>query len=244
MLFMILALRYFYLIVFAMYIRELGPKGFPQHQPVGEGKPAKHFFCPLPLLATTSPVCKLEVKLIDDCPHVVGAPLSHGRHKHWDNPEDNGDTSDDGQKHEPEPENNINLFVDDIHPKHTERVKLLKGARTTIEAKVTFCHPWEYSDERVSAEFLVLTAPACSGQTKIREGAAQENIRDLDLNNYVDKVEELAKVELSSPHLMVPWIVQSVFHVLRQLFHLFWWLVSFARLACYSLIESLDNVLQ
>ena len=33
------------------------------------------------------PVGKLEVKLVNDCPHVVGAPLSHRRHKHWDNPE-------------------------------------------------------------------------------------------------------------------------------------------------------------
>ena len=33
------------------------------------------------------PVGKLEVKLVDDCPHVVGAPLSHRRHKNRDNPE-------------------------------------------------------------------------------------------------------------------------------------------------------------
>ena len=72
----------------------------------------------------TYPVGKLEVKLVDDRPHVVGAPLAHRGHTHGDNPEeqqpaifqseefkpqDNGDTSDDGQEHEPEPENNINL---------------------------------------------------------------------------------------------------------------------------------------
>ena len=33
------------------------------------------------------PVGKLEVKLVDDCPHVVGAPLPHGGHAHWGNPE-------------------------------------------------------------------------------------------------------------------------------------------------------------
>ena len=33
------------------------------------------------------------------------------------------------------------LLVDDIHPEHTERIKLLKGTGATIEAKVAFGHP-------------------------------------------------------------------------------------------------------
>jgi len=53
---------------------------------------------------------------------------------------------------------------------------------------VAFGHPWEDPDQRVSPELLILTAPTGGGQPKVGERASQENVRDLDLNDYVDKV--------------------------------------------------------
>ena len=60
------------------------------------------------------------------------SPLPGGWAEELHGPDDEVDGGDDGQDDEPEPEDDVDLLVEDVHAEHAERVEPLDGARTSV----------------------------------------------------------------------------------------------------------------
>jgi len=68
------------------------------------------------------------------------SPVSGSRHGVLEDPDDEVDARDDGQDDVPEPEEDVNLLVQDVHAQHAEGVVQLNGARSSVLVEVTLGH--------------------------------------------------------------------------------------------------------
>ena len=68
-----------------------------------------------------------------------------GRAHDQDEVVDDVDAGNDDQEDQPEPDEDIDLFIDDIYGQHAEGVVGLDGSRRSIFLVQAFGHPWKHS---------------------------------------------------------------------------------------------------
>ena len=102
----------------------------------------------------------------------------------------------DGQHDVPEPEEDEDLLIDDVHTKNTEGVKVLDCSGASVLLKSTFRHSGEDACHGVNPVLRVLVGEAEHLQAVLREGVPEEGVGQADLKDDIDQVEELAEIEL------------------------------------------------
>merc|ERR1719495_1740973 len=100
-----------------------------------------------------------------------------------------------GQGNQPEPEQEVNLLINDIDRKDAETVKLLDSSRWSELVEGAFCHLRKDFGHGINSLALTLfhhtpnLTPICS------KFSIKEEIYKIDLSNDIDKIEELAEEE-------------------------------------------------
>jgi len=111
-------------------------------------------------------------------------------------PVDEPDARDGGEKYKPEVEKHVDLLVDDVKWENAEGVMLLKGPRWTKLLECALRHLWKDSVERVVSHVDWLLHLGQHIPAKLLELVSEEHVCEEDLPNDVDEVEELAGEEL------------------------------------------------
>ena len=111
-------------------------------------------------------------------------------------PVDQPDTGDRGQEHEPEVEEDVDLLIDDVQRKNTQSIVVLDGARGPIFVKLTLGNFGEHFVHRIHPGIKVLLRHSEDLSAKLGELVTEEHVREVDLHEDVDQVEEFTEDEL------------------------------------------------
>lgn len=84
----------------------------------------------------------------------VHYPWPEFRHHDDEDPVYHENSQQGGQNHEPEPDEDVSLLVDDIERQDTKAVMGLDGTRRTIFVEDAFGHSGEYVDHRIDPVIL------------------------------------------------------------------------------------------
>ena len=114
-------------------------------------------------------------------------------------PDDQPKAGDDCQHDEPEPKDDVNLLVDDVHPEDAHGVKLLDRSRTSELVEDALGNPGEHFGHGVHSVFYFNAWPVENFSAIVEKGSSEEHVCEEDLSNNVHKIENLAKEETSSP---------------------------------------------
>ena len=106
---------------------------------------------------------------------------------------DQPDAGDGGEKYEPEIDEDVDLLIDDVEWENTESVVVLDSPGWSVLAELTLGNFGEDSVHRVHPGVEVLLRHGKHVATKLGELVAQEHVREVDLNDNVDKVEKFAE---------------------------------------------------
>jgi len=104
---------------------------------------------------------------------------------------DEYDARDDGKANEPEPQEYVNLFVDDVKRQNAKGIVSLYVSGRTVAMEGTLCHAGENFDHRINAVLLVQLTVLKDFQTVGREGPAKKRVHKVHLYDDVQKVEYL-----------------------------------------------------
>ena len=150
-------------------------------------------------------------------------------------------TSYNGQHDVPEPEEDEDLLIDNVHTENTESVKVLDCSGASILLKSAFCHPGEDAGHGVNPVLWVLAGEAEYLQAVLREGVPEEGVGQADLKDDIDQIEEFTEIELQRPHSMLHSVIPSLLHVIRELLDL---LGSQVRVKGQRKVEAIDEVVK
>ena len=106
---------------------------------------------------------------------------AHLRADDNDDPVDDDEEAKDGERDEPEPEEDVDLLVDDVEREKTERVVLLDLSRRSELVERALGHPREHVDQRVEPVLLVLLGERDDLQTEGEERPVEEAIHEKHL---------------------------------------------------------------
>ena len=83
-----------------------------------------------------------------------------------------------GEQDEPEPQEDVDLLVDDVERQEAQRVVLLHLSRGAELVEGALCHAGEHIDERVEPVLLVLLGEGDHLQPEGQEGAVEEPVHE------------------------------------------------------------------
>jgi len=145
------------------------------------------------------------VDVVDDAPDVDlvvglgpvaqqhGAAVGGGEADH---PEDHVDAGPDGHGDEPEPQEDVDLLVDDVVGQHAEAILVLHRAGGTILVEGALGDLGEHLVQGVGTFLEWLVADGKDLSSISGKLASQEDVHQVNLNQNVHKVEQLAEDEL------------------------------------------------
>ena len=110
-------------------------------------------------------------------------------------PVDQPDTGDRGQEDEPEVEEDVDLLIDDVQRENTQSVVGLDGAGWSVLTKSTLRDLREDSVHRVHPGVEVLLGHGEHLPAKLGELEAQEDVRQVDLEEDVHQVQKFTENE-------------------------------------------------
>ena len=132
---------------------------------------------------------------------------------------DEDGSGNDGQEDEPEPEEDVNLLVDNVQWENAESIVFLHITRGTISVEGTLGHSRKDGHHWVDSVLLVHFSVTDNIITIGGEGAAKEGIDQIHLNDDIDKVENFAKDEVNKvgivesidkSKLVLVWIISGL----------------------------------
>ena len=126
---------------------------------------------------------------------------------------DDVDAGDDDQDDQPEPEEHVQLLVDDVDGKHAKRVVGLNSPTGSVLLVETLCHPREDPGHRINPVLRVVFNVIDHLQSVGAELPAEEQVNEVDVGHDVDEGEEVAEDHLGSPEVVG---VDTLHHVLGQ----------------------------
>lgn len=122
---------------------------------------------------------------------------------------DETDCRDESQSDEPEPEKDVNLFVDDVERENAQAVDVLNRARGSVLVKGALGQLREDPGHRVHPVVLIFPREPQDFQTVILEFVIQEEVGEEDLDDDVAKGQDLTEEEFQrvagvSPGIELP----------------------------------------
>ena len=109
---------------------------------------------------------------------------------------DDVEPGDGHQDDQPEPDEHVQLLVDDVDGKHAERVVGLDGAGGPVLVEPALGHLGEHPVHGVLAGVQVHLALGEHVAAELGELVAEKEVGQVDLADHVDEVENLAEDEL------------------------------------------------
>lgn len=103
---------------------------------------------------------------------------AHTRRKYYYHPVYDGDKGEDGQDDEPEPEEDVDLLVDDVEREDTHCVVFLQLAGDAVFEEGAFGHPGKDLDHWVHAVFLVAVDECDHFDSEHEERSIEETIHE------------------------------------------------------------------
>ena len=125
---------------------------------------------------------------------------------------DDVEAGDGDQDDQPEPDEHVQLLVDNVDGKHAERVVGLDGSTGSVLLVQTFCHPREDSGHGVNPVLRVVFNIIDHLQAVRAELPAEEQVNEVDVGQDVDEGEQLAEDHLCGPEIVS---VDALDHVLE-----------------------------
>jgi len=90
----------------------------------------------------------------ESCPGSQGT-VPQVREEDDRDPIHDNESRDDGNDDEPEPQEDVNLLIDDVERQDAEGIMLLNIARRSVPMEGTLCHSWKHFDHWICSEFLI-----------------------------------------------------------------------------------------
>ena len=149
---------------------------------------------------------------------------------------DDVEPGDGHQDDQPEPDEHVQLLVDDVDGEHAESVVGLDGSTGSVLLVETFCHPWEDPGHGINPVLRVVFNIVDHLEAVGAELPAEEQVDEVDVGQDVDEGEQLAQDHLCCPDVVG---VDTFHHVLREGF------ISFASakvpLGLYEVVLRIDS---
>ena len=108
---------------------------------------------------------------------------------------DQPNTGDRGQEDEPEVKEDVDLLIDDVQRENTQSIVVLDGAGGPVFVKLTLGNFGEHFVHRIHPCVEVLLRHSEDLSAKLGELVTEEHVREVDLHEDVDQVEELTENE-------------------------------------------------
>lgn len=134
-----------------------------------------------------------------------------GQHDRGDAVEERN-AGDQSHQHEPEPQEHVDLLVDDVQRQHAQTVELLDRTRRTELVEFAFGHFWEDSAHGIVTLLWLQFRHGDDAWTVGGELTAQERVHQPDLQYNVDEVAQLAEEEAVGVVVLRVQIVGEVFN--------------------------------
>ena len=112
------------------------------------------------------------------------------------------DAGEEDQEDEPEPEEDVQLLVDDVDGKHAEGVVGLDSATGPVLLVETLRHPREYPGHGIKSVLRVVFNIVQHLQAVGAELPAEEQVDEVDVGQDVDEGEKLTEDDLGSPEVV------------------------------------------
>ncbi|KAJ4427813.1 hypothetical protein ANN_25497 [Periplaneta americana] len=107
-----------------------------------------------------------------------------------------------GQDHEPEPQEDVRLFVDDVERQDAQRVVLLDGAGGAVLVEGALGDAREHEHHGVHAVLLRLFRERHDAQAVADELPVEEAVHEVQLRDDVDQAQRLAEVVPDRVHVV------------------------------------------
>jgi len=124
--------------------------------------------------------------------------------RHGQHPDHEVDGGPNGESDEPEPEEDVDLLVDDVHGQYAEAVLALDGAGGTVLVEGALGHLGEDAVHGIVPRLDGRLGHAQHVRAVLGELAAEEQVHQVDLEEDVDEIENLAKDELVNVGVVRP----------------------------------------
>jgi len=153
-----------------------------------------------------------DVTLPDYCVYAFffHSPVSQAKHKCPDvRAEDDDYSVDDdqagkeAQEEKPEPDEDVDLFVDYIERENTERIVLFNVARRSKLVKRALCHPGEDIDHRVNPVLLVAIRKRHHFNSVGEERPVKKSVEEKHLTRDIQESQEFTKEVSVGPEVVM-----------------------------------------
>lgn len=135
---------------------------------------------------------------------------------------DQDDSGNNGNQNKPEPEEDVNLLIDDVEGKNTEGIMLLDISWRPISMESTLCHPGKDFDHGVDSIHLISLRMSQDIQSIRRKSSSQEGIYDVHLTDDIDEVEDFAEYKVIKVTVMIGQVSLQVVNQQRNLICFLW----------------------
>lgn len=152
-------------------------------------------------MARTKEICQEYLNIIYQISHflvsLTEATLNDGfaRCRQHDDQRrvQNGASRQHGQEDHPEPQENVDLFVDNVQRQNAHGIVRLNRSRRTVLVERALCHARKHLHHRIPSAFLVHVREAQHIRAVRHKGTAQKAIHQHNVDDNIQKVEHLAE---------------------------------------------------
>lgn len=138
--------------------------------------------------------------------------LPRGRHHHNYGRIQHSRAGSNGQQNQPEPQENVDLLVQNVQRQHAQRIVLLDAARRSVLVEYALGDARKNLHHRIGSILLVHVREAQHIGAVRHEGTAQETIDQHDVDEYIDEVQSLAEEVPKSVAVVRAQTVVDVLH--------------------------------
>lgn len=125
------------------------------------------------------------------------ATLNNGLSRCWQHDDQrriqNSTTRQNGQDNQPEPQENVDLFVENVNGQNAHGIVFLNAARRSVLVKSAFCHTWKDRNHWIRSILLIVVRELNHFGSIRREGSTQESIDHYDVQDDIQKVQQFTK---------------------------------------------------
>ena len=100
---------------------------------------------------------------------------------------DDVDASNDDQEDQPEPDEDIDLFIDDIYGQHAEGVVGLDGSRRSIFLVQAFGHPWKHSAHGIDPVLRVVFNKIDHFHPIFAEFSTKKHVNEENIEQHIEE---------------------------------------------------------
>ena len=115
--------------------------------------------------------------------------FTSGRHHDHQSRIHDGTCRQNGQNDEPEPQEDVNLLIENVERKHTQRIVLLDAARASVFVEAALCQSREHLNHWIGTILLVHVGEFEDVSAVRQKRTAQELVHDDDVGHHIHEIQ-------------------------------------------------------